>query len=318
MQWVQDPKVEAKLKAMKITFSIETIPLEKIDRKESLNRQSRLEGKLIDELALSYGISMERPDAAFPMIVLNEYKKGTYLILSGNHRTAAAHLCGFKDLRCYVVHIDDPMLLDMFPRMANCWEGRALSREERLINARFLHEKYKLPVEELASMVGLRKDAIHKDQQAEEVRSTIKNLGASAKDIPQSTLIRMRPLAANHNVLKETARVITHFKLAGTQADQLIQDVKRGNTEHACMAELTRWKATLEKKSSVKDTAAAGAVVVLRERRAFLKLLTSMERFVETHKTMAQCQCSDSDAADVVKKSAKKIIAGLHAIIDSD
>lgn len=246
-KWVKEPKVEHHLRSLSIKFDTAIIELVSIDRSLSADHQTRL-GKKIDEpLVLQYAAAMET-GSAFPMPILNKLKKG-YFIWSGNHRVGAADLLGDTHLEAYVVEVHDSRICDILPRIVNAWEGRAIEKEERLINAAYLVEHHSMDVQEAANLLNLKYEHLSSHMRTQNIAKVIRDEGINPNGFPKSLMLRMASVD-NRNILRETCRLIHAHKVVGREAEDLLSDVKASTTELQAMSELGRWETMLKARTA--------------------------------------------------------------------
>ncbi len=318
VKWVKDPKVESNLRRLGIKFEIVTgIPLSTIDREEGLRRQVRLSGRLMDDVVLKYAIAMEDEQAAFPMVILQREKRRLWP-WSGNHRLGSAEMVNVQHVDAYCVEVFDPVMMDLLPRLVNTWEAVVgMSREESIINAKFMVDKHGMSVAEACKLFGVKDKAVYSYGRAEEMKSKIQNIGVPVNGFAKSTLDDMHRIK-NLNALRETASLLHKHKLKGNEAKNVIEDVIKRDTESLQLEEINRWsKALIERnKPKKKSTVKLPHKEVKRER--LFRLLTGLARFLESNKSVTQAQVSDPAHLQVVKTQWKTIQTGMvHLLGDN-
>jgi hypothetical protein len=248
MRWVKDPKVEHHLRSLNIKFDTAQVRIDEIDLKLSADKQTRLgRNKVNDDWVLEYAQAMQA-GSPFPMCILNKLKKG-YFIWSGVHRVHAADLNEEKLIDAYVVDVTDPRLSDILPRVVNAWEGHGLSRDEKLLNAKYLIENHSMVTEDAARLLGLKVEWVTTYLRGADVQRRIQEQGVAINGMARSTLIWLSPLADNANVLRETAKLLNDFEVKGDRAKEVIANVRKGETEVQRLAEIERWRKALAPKS---------------------------------------------------------------------
>lgn len=314
MRWIKDPKVEANLRRLGVKFEIETgIALPDIDRDEGMRRQVRLQGKLMDDVALRYAMAMEEPEAAFPMPILQKERKRRWP-WSGNHRLAAAELAKVELVDAYVVEVFDPVLADLLPRLVNTWEAVVgMSRDEAIINARFMIDKHGMEVGDAAKLFGVKKDTIYSHARAEEVKNRIESVGVPTNGFAQTTLVQLNKIG-NLNALRETAAILHKRKLKGKEAQAIIDDVCQRDTEAQQLEELKRWTKSLDARDKPKKNAVKLPHKEVKRERLF-RLLTGLARFLEVNKTTTQAQVTDPAHQLIVRGQWKVIQTGMRSLL---
>lgn len=320
MRWTKDEKVEAFLRSRGIPFEVEQrIPLSSIDREEGMRKQVRLIKNLMEDVVLRYALAMEKPEAAFPRPILQREKKRLWP-WSGNHRLGALDLCDLGDqeklVDAYVVEVYDPVMMDLLPRVINNLEAAVgLSREELIINALFMVEKHGWSKEDAAREFGLKKEQLWRYGLVEEAKRKITSLGVPINGFADTTLADIHTIK-NANSMRDTALLLHKFKVKGKEAQAIISDVKRGETEAEQEEEIEKWKKTLsdrikstKKKTGVKITAKE------KNRERLLKLLTGLSRYLEMVKTYTAAQITDPVHQQIVLEHWKKIQSGMVRLL---
>lgn len=320
MRWLKDPLVESNLRELGIKFEVAVgIPSADIDRAEGLRRQVRLTGKLMDDVVLRYAMRMEEPAAVFKMPILQwEKKRKSYFPWSGNHRLGSFDLADLplpKVVDAYVVEVFDPVMQDLLPRLVNTWEAVVgMSKEEAIINARFMVEKHGMPVEVAAQKFGLKKEAIYRDQRAEETRVKASALGASVNGFTKTILTRLHTISGNANVLKKTCKLLHDYKVKGKEAEAVVDDVRAGETEAQQIVQLEKWERSLEDRNKPKKREQRLPYKEANRER-FFRLLTSLARFVEVNKSITQAQISDPAHLQVARQQWRTIQSGMELLL---
>jgi hypothetical protein len=296
MKWVREPVVEAHLRDLHIDFTVEVdIPIEQIDIEESLARQVRVGKKLNGDTALSYALQMEKPAAAWPMVILNRIKKHQWL-WSGNHRIHGAQLAGFTTVDAYVVSVTDPRLQDFIPRIVNAWTGMRPTRDEFLANAQYMIENYRMEPKELAQHMGLRPEWIQAHMRSQQISRKVRECGVNVDGMSKTMLIKLGTLAENANVLKETAKVIRKYEVGFEESGRLIDDVKRCDTEKSRLQEVKKWEKTFTDR--VEKTPAPFRTGT---RSTFFRQLTSFHNFLAKITKASELQLAPEDIIKVVQ-----------------
>jgi hypothetical protein len=282
-----------------------------------------LGSKLDDNQVLQIAEAMAQPDTPIPMIVLQKPLRGNYFVCSGNHRFGGHRLAlpQASTIDAYVVQIKDPLLLDIYCRVVNAWEsGLGFSREERVMNARWLIENQSMKVAEAAALFNIKPNWIYQENSAAEVKKTLEGLGFSTNGLAKSTLRRLAAVSSNANVLRETTKLLLSHHVKGDEAYQVIEDVRRQSTELQQLRELARWEDTFQKRLDSKhraDDRSKGAKVRISAtvRQTALRYISGLARLLEKHDTLEKLQISDAaDLAILFRdwKAIKKTFAKLE------
>lgn len=318
--WVKDIKIEKGLRALGIQFEAEKVNLDDVDLVEGLRKQTRLLGKLNNDYVLQLAEAMSQPESAFPMVILQKSPRMKLFAWSGNHRLAAFVLAypDQKIIEAYTVNVKDAMMCDILPRIVNSYEsGLGFSKEEKLINARWLVENHSMKLEDAARLVGVPVKWLQTSKRAEDIRADLlPDLGNRANGISKSTLIKMSPLADNVNVLKAAAKVLCQYDVKGDEANHLLEDVKNQRTELQRMSELGRWEKIFQerKKPEAPKGQAPKIQISFDTRRSFMKHLTGLAKILSKCDTLEKLQCTDTSDRDVLARNWLVIARAMERI----
>jgi hypothetical protein len=312
-KWVKDPKVEHHLRDLGIKYDVRTVAMVEIDRKESMNRQTRFGEKLNEDWVLEYATQLES-GSPFPMTILNrriKVKDKPYFIWSGNHRIGSADLIGEETVEAYVVEVSDPRLEDVLPRVVNAWEGRRPPREELLANAKFLVESHSMPRPDACRLLGLQSRWLDIYLRSEEVGTKINEVGLKAGDFPPTTKLKLSPIAQkNKNTLRELCQFLHKYKIKGTQLDDVLRDVKGAETESEASNVIARWRENVDKRSKKPQM----DLFRMPVRQKFLDLFGRTHRLLEQYDTLEKLQMvepADQKLARELWRGISKHINGL-------
>lgn len=289
VKWVDDKRIEVNLKQLGIKYKVLTVPMTNIDRKTSMNRQSRLGDKLNEDWVLDYAAKMEAGNPFF-MCLLNRYKDDSFIIWSGNHRIGAADLYGEDEIQAYVVDVSDLRLCDVVPRIVNTWEGHATTKEENLINMKWMVEHHSFEIKEAANLCGLKYQVAVEYLRYQKTAEKIAAIGISTNGLSKSILSRMTPIS-DTNVLRATARFLNREGIVGREAEQFVDDVKSKNTEPSQMAEIARWEEMVKTRKAPKSRKGEGRLPVSQKvREHLLSMLQRLEKLTRGLTTRSQLQ----------------------------
>lgn len=311
MRWVRDLPAESKMKQLGIAWTIdaEGPPTADINFEVSLNNQARIGKRVNDDWVTEIGIAM-LDGAEMPMPILEKMKSG-WFIWGGIHRTSAAKGIGELHVPCYLVKITDDRMRDIFPRVLNTVHGHGESREHVLEHAKYLVEKHGFSTKEVSKFCGIKEEWLVVAVRAGGVAVQLDGLGVKAKDFPKTTLIALSPLGVNANVLKATAKLLREEDLAGDRAKQVIDDVKRYNTERQQLDEVSRWRKLLDDR---KPKMASAPKIERANRSKLIDHLTRLEKFLSGITKASQLQLDDADAK-IAAASWDKIETRMNALM---
>lgn len=305
MRWTKDPKVEANLRAKGIQFETATVPLSKIDLDEGLRRQTRFINKLNEDQVLTMAIDMGKPDAAFPMSILQKPPHNAPMwVWSGNHRLAAFSMA-FPEathIDAYLITIKDLVMLDLLPRIVNTWESQiGYSKEEKIANALWMVDKHNMTRQEAALEFGLKLNWLHVANQETQTREAVADIPKSER-IPKSILRKLHPLMDNTNVLRSTVRLFTQHDVKSDDAKAVIEDVRAQTTEAQMMGEIGKWERIFTERKEPKKRVKGTVVMSRAVRDSFMTAITRLAKILDGNDTRAKLQITDpADQAVTLK-----------------
>jgi hypothetical protein len=317
MRWCRDQKVEANLRSLGIQFEAMKVARDQIDTEEGIRRQARLINKLNEDQVLSMAIDMAKPDAAFPMPILQRPPHGKMWTWSGNHRLAAFDITYPDDkyIEAYVVTVKDPVMLDLLPRVVNAWESQiGFSKEERIANAKWMVDNHSMEIGEAARLFGCKPAWIGVANRAAEVKEAVADIPKS-DGLPGYILTKLHPIAArNRNVLRNVVRLITANDIKKTDIQHIITDVQSKNTENQMMGEVGKWEALIEARKQPKKRAKGSVDMTRNVRDIFLRNLTGLAKVLDGKSTLTQLQLTDPADLAIAEKAWKQIQVGMNKV----
>jgi uncharacterized DUF497 family protein len=175
-------------------------------------------------------------------------------------------------------------------------------------------EKHGVLVADAAKMFGLKVNTIYKTKRAEEVREKIGALGVPNGGFSMSILDNLHTISGNANVLRKAARVLHDYKVRGSEAEQVIGDVRGVDTEAQQIIQLEKWESVLSERAKPKKKVEKLPHREVNRARLF-GLLQGLARFLETNKTASQAQVLDSAHVEIVRKCWGVIRPGIERIL---
>jgi len=292
MKWVRDTVAEPKLKQMGYELEVQTdYPLSDVDIETSKSNQSRAGRNIKDDSVLSYGQLMQSPGATFKMPILNVIKRCPVVVISGIHRVCAAELAGLPKIDTYIMHLTRPIDLDLIPRIVNCWESNnSLSKDEKLTNAAFMIEHYSMELKEAAAKFGVPYSWVNTFMRQNDVANQIAEAGIKPENISRTLLTKLSPLQDNVKVLASATSFIVKNDISGNEAEQFIEEVKKGKTEATQLAVVDKWDHAVNKRQPKERTPIKTSV-----RTRFMKLLSLMRLCLEANPTTGKLQLQPKD-----------------------
>lgn len=236
----KDPRFESWLTREGVTFHYAAkIPLSNFDDKASLGNQARLGKPLIEERVQQYATAFEQ-GAEFPALIAYQGKDGKYILIAGNHRLAAAQLTKRRDLDAYVVEIDDAYIVRRLTVAANSQEGMGTTREESIIQALDLMQRFKRSAAEVAPSFNLKPAVLDDAMRRKRAAERLTKLGVPTVRLSPSTL-QVLGSVKNDNALKDAAKLVNSTRLGWDRVTRLVTEVNDRRTEEAQREVIQQW-----------------------------------------------------------------------------
>lgn len=228
---MRDNRAETWLNQMGVQWSYaESIPLASINEGASRNNQGRLSDRLHPDVVSLYAESMKN-GAQFPAILVAETKAQGRVIVSGNHRVAAAQEIGRSDFDAYLITCDDIAVLETITRAANSWEGFGVAKDERITQAKYLLRKYKnLTRVEVARLFGLPASTLNDAIVVDEVREKLACAGIKVEQLSPRHIRQIASLR-NTNIMSAFAEMVIDHHLKSHELQPFLSDVRSADTE---------------------------------------------------------------------------------------
>lgn len=216
----------------------ESVPLARIDAERSLKNQARLDRALDEPTVAAYAQAM-RDKAAFPALIAyaldTTREKATQpgadlVLITGNHRMAAAMETGRQDFDVYVVEERSPTVRERMTRTANFIEGRRPPPEEALQHAVWLVTTDGYTAAAAARMTNLKHSTVELALRADRVRAQLLSLGVDATQFPRTTLTRLSVLKLDA-VLAAAGQAVRRYRLAPDTVGEMLRSVQIGRSE---------------------------------------------------------------------------------------
>jgi ParB-like chromosome segregation protein Spo0J len=245
--WHRWLSCESLLKRKEVVFEERVIPLEAINWSVKDNR-GRLIGERVDtDRVLEIAILLTDHEP-MPMPVLNEGAPGRYDIVDGAHRCYAAREASLAFLRCYVVRIEDMVLLELLPTLFNQLNGVRNVEEELLLQASNLIDHWGWTIQDAVKEYRIRSE--HALQTYRKIQAANKRLamrGFRPEELTQAIRLKANTLT-NDNVFAETVRLALRHGVTGDQFEEVHADIVRyGNTEADALRMVQLWNEKLTK-----------------------------------------------------------------------
>lgn len=177
----RDPTTEHWLDGWGVNFYLTTIPVSAIDFTASRAYQNRGDATTIKEHVDSIATMMGDPAYTVPPIVVTSGKRGSLVVIDGNHRGLAAVKAGRSELHAYVVASDD-RTVHLMAMAANARNAQHVTIEmrDRLIVASVAGG---LPQSVVAAQWGISADAVGFIRRTSQGRSNLHSIGVDVRQV---------------------------------------------------------------------------------------------------------------------------------------
>ena len=321
-EWRADPDAETILRDIaKLPYVIGTISLNEVDWSESANNCARLTDPLNAEKIEDYATCMNRGDV-FPCIVVERHKKkGRYVILGGNQRSAALKsIDASATIDCYIV---DPLTSDereLVIRSLNSRHGWGSTKEERIAHAVFLVRKYGMDVDAVSRAMVVSVSTIHHHIRAEDERARLAKNGIDSSAMPNNLLSSL-PAIADESLRDAVAKASIETKASGEKTAVLAAIVAKARSKAVASSAIADFKKAAHAIAEIKDRKPSKLKKPRREK--FFTLAMNLVDFLEhgndgqAFSTLDELSCSVDHDLDNVRVLAAKITARLHCICEA-
>ena len=322
-EWRADPDAETILRDLaKLPYVFGTISLSVVDWSESANNCARLTDPLNAEKIEDYATCMNRGDV-FPRIVVERHKKkGRYVILGGNQRSAALKsIDAAATIDCYIV---DPLLSaerEIVIRSLNSRHGWGSTKEERVEHAVFLVRKYGMHVETVARAMVVSDHSILQRIRAEDERARLARNGIDASSMALRGLSTLASIP-DESLRNTTAKAAVEAKASGESIAELAAAVSKAKSKAAASVAIAEFKKAASAISEIKSAKKGGKLRKPR-REKFLSLITNLADFLErgndgsAFSTLDELSCSVEHDLDNARVLTAKITSRLQCICEA-
>lgn len=202
--------------------------LNQINVKRSLDNQARLGTPLEETLVERYALALVE-GAEMPAVV-GFWDRGEVTLVDGNHRLAAMQRVAISKSDFYQIKSDDGAIRDWLTRTLNLREGKTLSHDEALRQARYWVKHHKATVKEASARFGLSVSALKDFITADRVRERLPKLGIKPNGLTNTTLRNLAVLDNDH-VLAKAAEIAIGAQLTADETSELTRVIRAERTE---------------------------------------------------------------------------------------
>lgn len=210
------------------SFELRTIRIAGINRSRSLTNQARFKA-LDEDTVLTYSAAMERGDR-FPPIVVYREPNGSFVVIDGNHRVAAAELVLGTDIDAYVVDNVSDLQVQTMTFEANAKHGLPSSMEERIQHGLYLVD-LGVSHRDAATMVNVPLTTLQREVEKHRADGRF-----SASNIERWNSIavggRQRMNAIRNDVVfQAAAKLVIEAGLSTTEINTMVTSINKASTE---------------------------------------------------------------------------------------
>lgn len=224
------------------------VPFTRIDGARSLGNQARLERALDQGTVSSYAQAM-LDGAKFPALIAYQLDPANerlgpdgadLILITGNHRQAAASEVGERAFDVYVVTESSPIVRERLTRTANFIEGRRPPTDEAVLHAIWLVQRDGYTSSAAARLTNLRADYLDRVLRAERVKSRLIGLGVKATNVPQGQLSTLNVLKTDP-VLRAGGAAAVNYRLTIEQVQEMTRRATTRVTEAEQILEISQY-----------------------------------------------------------------------------
>ncbi len=301
-----DARYESWLTRHKVSWEwLPSLSLASINIRKSLDNQARLGVPLDPDRVAQYAEEM-RKGASFPPIIV--YRSADkYIIITGNHRVAAAIAAKRTTIEAYYVPEaeSDVYLRDLLTRTANVIEGVTISFEERYQQAMYMVKMYNKSMNEVAAHMGVAASTLSLKMRSRDVADRAVSMGLQGHALPENTRMLFSPIQ-NDNVFKEVYEAVRTLGMNQREANDLIRETTLRGTEAEQIQKIHEIATRPEMKERARAIGDSGHVTDLKARRRLMLSLGNLRSTLARYTDPMQFQLTTKqqlDAAEDVWKS---------------
>lgn len=219
------------LNARNIDWEIGEIPLSSIDFARSLMFNPREDaGGLSEYWVETYAQAYKNKEELPPIIVMRSAGSSKkLLVLSGNHRVAAANKAGRKTLPGYTIdHLPDHLRIDVITE-ANRTVGYGLTETQR-IEAALHHVRFGSTAAEAARRVGADEGRVRRQMAQAVADQRLQKTTSRWTQIEKNSRVRLGSVSSD-DLYKKCVDLTLAAHLGGNEINALIRDVNKAKTD---------------------------------------------------------------------------------------
>lgn len=240
MRWCRDPKSEQLLSSLGVQFEYREFRIADLRVAESRQNNARLGLPTAESAVESYTVAMAN-NAEFPAIICTP----SGYILDGNHRTESAIRNDVDKVMAYVVLNADRAMMDQIVRRCNTTHGLPLSKDHKIIHAVHLHIEGEMSLSEAAKAMGLKYNDVKDAVEVTTMRAKLEDMGIQSSSLQKSIVLKLKPIAEQDDIFKQTASLVVNEKLTTNEVDSLMTQLTSVRTEGARSKILVTWRSRI-------------------------------------------------------------------------
>jgi hypothetical protein len=294
------------------------VPLAEIDMKASYANPGRLNQRLDQERAASYGLKMEE-GIQFPAIVLlyrdPHGPTPPFVVAGGLHRTEAALLAHLTTFPAYVVAESNQYRRDLLIRMLNMLEGNGYTRPELMAQILQLHRDYpKIDLRTIAREWNTSYNRVKLSVSADEAEQRAVDLDMPGFARLPTTLKAQLGRIAHDPIFVAAVDLSLDAQWKGDRVVDLVRDVIAASSDEAALDVVRRMRADME--IEAKQRAAVVGAVKSSVANLFQRRARGLARFIEVQATLKNLAPDTREARQKARDIASDLTNKLQAIID--
>jgi hypothetical protein len=317
IQWKKSEAIEKILNEFGLKWTVEALNLStQIDDTLSSNNHARRH-RLDDTLVTDYLASMEQGDD-FPCGVAVKQPSGSkYLVLGGNHTRKAAEEYDQKMMGFYIVETQDPMILDLLPKVLNRKHGLRKGKEEAIQDAINAMALYKLTPNEAADRFGVHVHTLHVNNRVTLALRRFKALGIKPEklQLTRGAIVKLNTIPIDR-VVEEAVRVAEQQKLNGPEVHAMVDAVYEERS-----SEKSQLKVVEEFEYGLKSGAKVPHSKGTEQERLyarFMRACQTLDIMLRNKKTIRQMGCNSEPEKQRAIGVLKGLSQKLHALANEE
>lgn len=293
LSWYADLKTESDLRRMAVVYDVRSVPLSKIDFRQSQVNGARTGEAILPGKVEDYAQGFRNGDT-FPRVVVHKTATG-YVILGGNQRCEALRrlvadgaLPKDVEIEAYVVDTTDKLLLEIIARSANVAHGEGMSKEERIQHAMYCVRRLGMTAADASKAFMVSPEIIRIRIKADEMRATLQRAGVEPNRITNDALVSISKLDFDESAQVKVGHLAAQHSPKSERIKQVVDTLAKQRSSTARVAKLKEFERELaaeahDSRNGRRAASAAMSRVPARPRRdRFLAAAANLANFLES------------------------------------